>query len=116
MTQEKFLSEVAILKEFFEFYCQGNKHQNEHTQELSAEHNGFACTFDITLCPECYATLHYALERLENCEQNPKIKCRTCTTPCYDKQMWKKMARVMRYSGIRLGTKSLLFKFLGTRK
>jgi hypothetical protein len=47
--------------------------------------------------------IDYSIQRLQNCEHDPKPRCRKCPEPCYDKLQWKKVAKVMRYSGIKLG-------------
>jgi predicted amidophosphoribosyltransferase len=103
MTESKLVQEAQTLKRFFEFYCKDNKHPNQELTISTCQLGTFSCSLELTLCSECKRTITYALLRLQTCEKHPKPKCRECPTPCYEKDMWKKMAKVMRYSGMRLG-------------
>ncbi len=105
MTQEKLLHDAQILCQFIQFYC-----DKEHTHLPKKEHHLTIVFQENTLkilpyclCFECESLLHYAYSHLKECQQDPKPSCRICQTPCYEKNMWKKMAKVMRYSGMRLG-------------
>jgi hypothetical protein len=40
--------------------------------------------------------------KLQNCPHEIKPRCRKCPTPCYEKQEWKNIARIMKYSAIKL--------------
>ena len=102
MTTEKFEGEVATLKRFFEFYCSGN-HKNGSLQKISTIYENKKYNFEFHLCDDCFRTLGYSVSRLQECPHHLKPKCRTCKTPCYAKQEWKETAKVMKYSGMRLG-------------
>jgi hypothetical protein len=110
MTVEKFTSEAQTLKKFFELYCQ-NKHKNQtnHCKELN--YKGKNVHVELELCQECITLIHYSFDRLIECPHEEKPRCRTCPTPCYSKNEWKKVAKLMKYSGIQLGL-SKLKKFL----
>ena len=105
MSPEKLEHDSKVLHRFIQFYC-----DKEHAQMPKKEQTlvvVFAqnplCGLPYCLCDECDALLQYAYHRLEACPQDPKPSCRKCKTPCYERSMWKKMAKIMRYSGIRLG-------------
>lgn len=102
MEKEKFDSEVKTLKKFFEFYCKDNNHSHSNkTIKLDYKQNAFEYDFD--LCSECYSLLLYSINRLESCPHEQKPKCRSCPAPCYEKAQWKRLAKIMKYSGMRLG-------------
>ncbi|MBD3824584.1 MAG: nitrous oxide-stimulated promoter family protein [Epsilonproteobacteria bacterium] len=103
MDKNKLQSEAATLKLFFESYCEGNSHAKRLVRDFTCRHRDFECTMQVELCDECVAMVGYAIERLEKCPYEEKPKCRKCKEPCYEKSMWKKTAKVMRYSGMRLG-------------
>jgi len=110
MQNDKFKSEVQTLKKFFELYC-NNKHTNQknHCKELVYHYEKIHV--DLELCEECIKLIHYSFDRLIECPHDPKPRCRTCKTPCYSKEEWKKVAKLMMYSGIQLGVGKLK-KFL----
>jgi len=101
MTCEKFDYEVKTLKRFFEYFCQ-KKHKNSirYTKVINYKEKSFV--YEFTLCNECIKDVDYSIDRLLSCVHEQKPKCRRCPNPCYEKNMWKKIAKVMRYSGIHL--------------
>ncbi len=103
MTTEKFTSETETLKKFFEIFCKGKKHENIKNQKFNATYNNEEFNFEFELCDECFDLLKYSINRLEGCPHDPKPRCRTCPSPCYEKDKWKKVAKLMRYSGMKLG-------------
>ena len=68
----------------------------------------------ICLCAECRELFLYAHERLQACPHEEKPRCRVCKNPCYERTYWKKMAKMMRYSGMRLGFLKLKEKLKAT--
>ena len=111
-TNMKFTSEAKILKKFFELHCH-DKHQNQASYTKELIYNNEKITLNLELCDECKELISYSLDRLSKCPHDPKPRCRKCPDPCYDKPQWKKVAKLMRYSGIRLGfikVKNLFFK------
>ncbi len=110
MTNEKFTGEVATLKKFFEIYC-NDKHTNQKAYNEVLLYRNNQHNVELNLCDECKALLNYSFEKLKGCPHEIKPRCRTCPTPCYDKQEWKQVAKLMKYSGIQLGL-SKLKKFL----
>ena len=56
---------------------------------------------------ECLKKIEYSFDRLLACPHEIKPRCRTCPNPCYEKKNWKETAQVMRYSGIKLGLRSV---------
>ncbi|MDC0933801.1 nitrous oxide-stimulated promoter family protein [Arcobacteraceae bacterium] len=102
MTNEKFISEAETLKKFFTIYCK-DKHnkQNSYIRNLRYKHKNYEIEFH--LCNECKELINYSIERLEECPHEIKPRCRKCPNPCYEKSQWKKLAHLMRYSGIQLG-------------
>jgi len=102
MTTEKFESEVDTLKKFFTTYCH-NKHQNQKKYNRILEYNDKKFEVNLELCDECGNLLDYAFDRLIECPHEVKPRCRKCPNPCYEKEQWKKTAKLMMYSGMRLG-------------
>jgi hypothetical protein len=102
MQIEKFKSEVQTLKKFFELHCLDNHtNQTHHCKQM--DYNGEEVYVELELCPDCIELIHYSFDRLIECPHDPKPRCRTCPNPCYEKTQWKKVAKLMRYSGIQLG-------------
>ena len=103
MTIEKFESESATLKRFFELYCH-SKHTDYSVKKVTVELlSKEKSSLEFDLCQECFDTINYSLDRLINCPHDTKPKCRTCESPCYEQKEWKKIAKIMRFSGMRLG-------------
>jgi len=40
---------------------------------------------------------------LRACPHAEKPRCHHCPHPCYEREMWVNMARMMKYSGMKLG-------------
>jgi hypothetical protein len=102
MTTEKFTSEVQTLKKFFELHCK-DKHTNQIDQCKQLDYNNTMVDIKLELCSECIQLIQYSFDRLIECPHDPKPRCRTCPTPCYSKDKWKRVAKLMKYSGIQLG-------------
>ena len=102
MTFEKFENEVNTLKKFFNIYCK-DKHQNQYLEKYEAIYKDKSLEFEITLCEDCHMFLNYAIQRLQECPHEIKPRCRKCPNPCYEKDKYKQMAKMMRYSGMKLG-------------
>ena len=102
MKEEKFKSEIEILKKFFVIYCE-NKHQNQIEKNYSINYKSLSLDFNISLCNECHNLLNYAITKLIECPNDPKPRCRKCPNPCYEKDKYKQMAKIMRFSGMKLG-------------
>ena len=102
MTFEKFSSEIKTLKKFFPIYC-NDKHTGQFSKHYKIFYQENEINFDISLCKECHNLLYYAITRLQECPNDPKPRCRKCPNPCYDKDKYKQMAKMMRYSGMKLG-------------
>ncbi len=102
MTTEKFTTEANTLKKFFELHCK-DKHTNQTSHCKQMEYNDEKVHIELELCSECIDLIHYSFDRLSECPHDPKPRCRTCSNPCYSQNEWKKVAKLMRYSGIQLG-------------
>jgi len=104
MTNEKFRSEIDTLKKFFELYCH-DKHQNKtmHEGNYNIPYNNEYFKLNVTLCDECNSLLSNSISKLQNCPHDPKPRCRKCPNPCYEKEDWKNVAKIMKYSGMKLG-------------
>ena len=101
MTNEKFESEINTLKKFFEIYCK-DKHENQKNHTSYVEYKSKFLTLELDLCEECYKTINYSFLKLQNCPHEIKPRCRVCPNPCYEKLEWKDIAKVMKYSAIKL--------------
>ena len=102
MTKEKFKIEIDTLKKFYTKYCH-DKHDNQDKLIRKLPYKGEVFDITLELCPSCMALLNYSFERLQECPHEIKPRCRQCPNPCYEKKEWKKVAKLMRYSGIQLG-------------
>lgn len=102
MTEEKFKSEVEILKKFFEIHC-AKKHNTLLPYTQSFNYKTLHFSVELTLCEECKNLINYSFERLYECPHEIKPKCRSCKNPCYEKSKYKEVARIMKFSGIQLG-------------
>jgi len=102
MTIEKFESEIETLKKFFVTYCH-NRHQNQQEYYRILQYNDKDFEISLKLCNECSDLLNYAYDRLLECPHEIKPRCRTCPSPCYEKDKWKQTAKLMMYSGMKLG-------------
>jgi hypothetical protein len=102
MTNEKFKSEIESLDKFFTLYCH-NKHTDQKRYSENINYRNHTFDLELNLCDECKELLSYSIIKLQTCIHEDKPRCRKCKNPCYDKEEWKKIAKLMRYSGIQLG-------------
>ncbi len=106
METVKFKEEINTLKKFFEVYC-NEKHMDQENITKTFFYKNEEIKLHLNMCPECLAKINYSFDRLLECPHDIKPRCRTCPTPCYEKKQWKEAAKVMRYSGMKLGLLSL---------
>ena len=102
MTNEKFAGEVETLKKFFTIYC-SNKHTDQHKFTKKLQYRYIDYDIELELCDECKELIEYSFLKLQECPHDIKPRCRQCPNPCYEKQQWKSLAKLMRYSGMQLG-------------
>ena len=106
MTKEKFEIEVNTIKKFFEIYCKDKHHiSTATTKELEYKYKLY--DIELNLCNECKKRILYSFKKLQNCPKEEKPRCRKCSNPCYEKAEWKYVAKVMKYSAIKLGLKKI---------
>ena len=108
MTFEKFNEEIDTIRKFFPIYCDGKHKDKQKRYEKSIIYQNKKIEFKIDLCEECKTIFDYSVIRLTECQYEDKPKCRKCKTPCYEKVMWKKVAKIMMYAGIKSKIKSLI--------
>lgn len=104
MSEEKFKSEIETILKFIQIFCD-DKH-NEDKKETSLDityHDKKIINVNFALCSICKETFLYSVERLQECPREPKPRCRVCPSPCYERPQWKYIAKIMRYSGMKLG-------------
>lgn len=101
MTKEKFELEINTLKTFLELYCK-DKHEHQEINNITLIYNSNIFSLELNLCEDCYKTINYSFMKLQNCSHEIKPRCRKCPTPCYEKQEWKNIAKIMKYSAIKL--------------
>ena len=102
MTNEKFISEVETLNNFFTIYCK-DKHTEQNSCVRSLQYKNENYDVEFHLCEECNELINYSIKCLEECPHEIKPRCRKCPNPCYEKPQWKRLAKLMRYSGMKLG-------------
>jgi len=112
MTTEKFESEINTLKKFFEVYC-NDKHQDKNIQngDYKIPYDKEIFELNISLCEQCNSLFSNAIKHLQECPHEEKPRCRKCPNPCYNKDEWKSIAQIMKYSGIKLGLSKIKNKF-----
>lgn len=98
MKQETLKNDAQTVQKFVTTYC-----DTKHVTRCKNEGKLYEDAQAYLLCEECETTLRYSYERLVACPHDEKPSCRKCPSPCYEKGMWKKMAKIMMYSGMRLG-------------
>ena len=101
MTTEKFEIEINTLKTFLELYCK-DKHELQETKNITLNYKSNSFNLETNLCEDCQKAIDYSFIKLQNCPHEIKPRCRKCPNPCYEKQEWKNIARVMKYSAIKL--------------
>lgn len=109
MTEEKFEAEVSTLKKFYELFCK-DKHINQENKDVILKYKTKSFSFDLCLCEECFNSINYSFDRLQACPHEIKPRCRTCPNPCYEKQRWKNIAKIMKYSAIKLSLSKIKTK------
>ncbi len=102
MTTEKFKSEIETLQKFFTIYC-SDKHQGQFKKEYKIDYKDLKLRIELEVCEECHNLFEYARDRLLECPHEIKPRCRKCPNVCYEKDRFKQMAKMMRYSGMKLG-------------
>ena len=106
MTKEKFIHDSQTVLKFIQCYC-----DNEHEKADKKTDSIALCYKDrdlneaiyYTLCARCEETFYYSYVKLQECPHDKKPSCRKCPKPCYGKNEWKRIAKIMRYSGLRFG-------------
>ncbi|MGH1601410.1 nitrous oxide-stimulated promoter family protein [Campylobacter majalis] len=116
MTNEKFHYEVTTVTKFIQIYCD-DKHQDreKNTENISIDYNDTnnVVSVNFHLCKECSDMAKHAYYRLSQCPHIEKPRCHKCPHPCYELAMWKKMAKMMKYSGMKLGLNKIKRLFFG---
>ncbi len=102
----KFKQEVETLKKFFEVYC-SEKHIEQKSIIKTLKYKDEEIDINLNLCDECLRKIEYSFDRLLACPHEIKPRCRACPNPCYEKKNWKETAQVMRYSGFKLGLRTI---------
>jgi hypothetical protein len=105
MTFEKYTQEVTTLTTFVSHFCR-DKHtdSDKFVRHIPICYGERAAEpIETMLCDECMQTIEYGIMRLDGCPFDEKPKCRKCPDPCYERPMWKRVAAIMRYSGMKLG-------------
>jgi hypothetical protein len=106
MTKQKFIEDSQTVAKFIQYYCE-HEHvdSDKDYQELSLEYGGkcLGVKLELTLCQECNDAFFYSYKKLQECPNEQKPSCRKCKEPCYDKEEWRLLAKMMRYSGMQLG-------------
>lgn len=102
MKFEKFVEQKETLETFFQIFCT-NKHNNQAPFAYSIFYANQEVLVEAALCNECKELFEYALNRLYECPHEEKPRCRKCPTRCYEPKKFAQVAKVMRYSAIRLG-------------
>lgn len=106
MTEEKFIYDSQTVLKFIQCYCDSEHYKAQKSTDsikLSYNNKNLKEEIHYCLCKKCEETLKYSYVKLQECPHDEKPSCRKCPKPCYDKPEWKHLAKIMRYSGLRLG-------------
>lgn len=118
MSNDKFIEQISTVIKFMQIYCD-DKHKGEvkNTDKIDLIYKDIDLNvcLNYNLCKDCKSLLFYVYKRLQNCPHEEKPKCRKCPNTCYDKNEYKKMAKIMVSSGTKLGLTKLAQK-LGIKK
>ncbi len=106
MTIEKFESEIEVLQRFCEYYCK-EKHTGLNQNPITVKYKNKEFNQVLNLCDTCLDTILYSYEKLQSCPHEEKPRCRKCPKPCYERQRWKNMVTIMKFSAINLGLSKL---------
>lgn len=102
MEYEKFENEITTLYKFVHIYCKDN-HLNQQKTTQILKYKNHTLSVEKSLCKECNELIKYSFEKLQQCPHEIKPRCRKCPNSCYEKEQWKKVAKLMRYSGLKMG-------------
>ncbi len=118
MTYEKFEKDARMVHKFIQIYCDDKHKEKPKTDGLiKLQYRGeYLGDLKYRLCEECEKTLLYSYERLLECPHEEKPRCRKCPNPCYEKSEWKKLAKIMKYSGMKMGILKIRKLFKGKKK
>ena len=106
MTKEKFAEDSKTVSKFIQYYCDHEHKEDKKNKgfiELFYRSQNLDTQIRYSLCEKCENTLLYSYKRLQECPNEDKPSCRKCSQPCYERPKWKLLAKIMRYSGLRLG-------------
>lgn len=110
MTDEKFINDSETVLKFIQTYCD-DKHKGEikvkESQELVYKDKKLCTSVHYNLCDACKNTFEISYKNLQSCPHQEKPSCRKCPKPCYEKPDWKRVAKIMKYSGMKLGLTKL---------
>jgi len=116
MTEEKFIHDSKTVLKFIQCYCDSEHFKSKKNKDcIKLNYNDKNLNEEIhyDLCEKCEETLNYSYVKLQECPHDEKPSCRKCPRPCYDKTEWKLLAKIMRYSGLRLGILKIRKKLFG---
>ena len=119
MTEEKFIDDSHTVLKFIQCYCDSEHYKaqkNKDSIQLNYDNKNLREETHYHLCEKCEKTLHYSYVKLQECIHEDKPSCRKCPKPCYDKEEWKLLAKIMRYSGLKLGILKIRKKLFGRFK
>ena len=106
MSEEKFINATRTVLKFIQCYCYREHFKTKKSKDsIKLNYNDKDLNEEIHyhLCEKCEETLYYSYVKLQECPHDEKPSCRKCPKPCYGKVEWKLLAKIMRYSGLRLG-------------
>ncbi len=106
MSEEKFRNDAKTVLKFIQVYCDEKHKESEKeskTVELVYKEKNLNEKIYFKLCKNCENTFFYSYKKLQECPHEKKPRCRKCPNPCYERDKWKELARIMRFSGLRLG-------------
>jgi len=110
MSDDKFISDSKTVLKFIEIYC-NDKHKGlakkQKTLDLNYKEKNLHEKLSYQLCTVCENTFLVSYKNLQSCPHDEKPSCRKCPKPCYERSDWKKVAKIMRYSGMKQGLNKL---------
>ena len=119
MTEEKFIHDSQTVLKFIQCYCDSEHFKSKKSKDfIRLNYNDKDLNEEIhyDLCKKCEETLQYSYTKLQECPHDDKPSCRKCPRACYDKVEWKRLAKIMRLSGLKLGLLKIRKLFTSFKK
>ena len=115
MTNEKFIHDTQTVLKFIQIYCD-DKHKDapkeDGKEDLVYNNKPLDIKVNYHICSTCKDTFYLSYKKLQECPHDEKPSCRKCPKPCYERPDWKRVAKIMKHSGMKTGFTKLKKLFM----